>query len=96
MQTENINFKKTMLIIAFILLMDYGSTYSYCKMLRKFHNLLHFRALCHNFESYGFRKCQVRWRVVPGISWMKLHTLLRFSVHFVNLTIQAHFKNNTT
>ena len=64
MQTENINFKKTMLIIAFFLLMDNESTYSFCKMLRKFNNLLHFRVLCHNFESYGFRKCQVHWAVV--------------------------------
>ena len=44
MHTENINLKKTVLVIAFFLLMDNGISYSFWKTLEKFHNLLRFRA----------------------------------------------------
>ena len=33
-------------------------------------------------------------RVVPRISLRKLHNLLRFTVHFVNLAIQALSEND--
>ena len=42
--TENMNFKQTMLIIAFFLLMIYEIIYSFLKMLEKFNNLIRFIA----------------------------------------------------
>ena len=50
MHTENINLKKTMLVIAFFLLMDNGISYSFWKTLEKFHNLLRFRAPLSLFD----------------------------------------------